>query len=238
MNYFIIPGNPPALHFYQIWKQEIQAAHPQTSIMISPYPRYPLKQSSEDYFKLILNFHAEQLQAFQKTVNQPVTVIGHSLGGWMALNLLSSHEASIDSCILLYPFLRAPSLKGKIILKSLHQLHKNSSFEKWVLKVRPLCEKINRDLRYVTDEELRSTLNLAHHEYVMIGKVKSLPKLDSPLYQKIRLIYCDDDTWCADQTLRNMIPYVSHLKTNAKHGFIVSKHQREVVFRNIQELNI
>ena len=38
MNYFIIPGNPPALYFYQEWQKEIKAWQPQAHVFVSEYP--------------------------------------------------------------------------------------------------------------------------------------------------------------------------------------------------------
>ena len=51
MHFFIIPGNPPAIHFYKLWAEEIKKEFPESFITISSYPHLPVSHDSFEYFR-------------------------------------------------------------------------------------------------------------------------------------------------------------------------------------------
>ncbi|MBS0653876.1 MAG: hypothetical protein JSR39_10190, partial [Verrucomicrobia bacterium] len=154
MHLFIIPGNPPALYFYELWAEEIQREHGKCSVYISPYPQLPNSDDSSRYLSDTALIHGQQLLNFHQVAKKKVVIIGHSLGAWMALELLKEHDEIIENCFLLYPFLLRPSLKGRAILKSMRHLYRVPFIEDLLLGSRGILERFFEDLRYVTDEEL------------------------------------------------------------------------------------
>jgi pimeloyl-ACP methyl ester carboxylesterase len=231
---FIIPGNPPALYFYKLWAEELQLEYPGCSVCISPYPKLPICNDSSQYFNDTIAAHGRELLAFQRAVKKKVVIIGHSLGAWMALRLIEEHDMIIENCLLLYPFLQRPSFKGRAILKSMHYLYNIPFIENLLLTGRPILEKVFKDLRHVTDEELRTSLTLAYHEHKMIGCSKEDLQISEQLREKLHMIYCDQDTWCPLHTVNKMKKWISCEKTNTTHGFITSTQERAIVLKSLQ----
>ncbi len=235
LNLFIIPGNPPALYFYELWAKEIKQEHPGCAVCLSPYPRLPLSGDASKYLNDVADMHGEKLGIFQRAVGQNVTIIGHSLGGWMALRLLEKHNAIIENCLLLYPFLRRPSLKGRTILRLLYHFRQISSMENRLLKKRGVLEKVFKDLKHVTDQELRASLILAHQEHQTISRYKGPINIEKSLRGKLHVIYCDRDTWCPSRTVNEIKQSISCEKTNTTHGFITSAEERKVVLKALNK---
>lgn len=236
MHLFIIPGNPPALYFYKLWAEEIKREYPGCSIYISPYPNLPISKDSK-YLNDTAEIHGRELLAFHKTVKKKVIIIGHSLGAWMALHLLEEHNMIIEKCLLLYPFLQRPTLKGRLILKSIRHLYQIPFTEDVLLSCRSILEKFFKDLKYVTDEELRTSLALAYHEYKVIGRYQGTLQIPQQLRGKLHMIYCDQDTWCPLHTVNEMKKWISCEKIATTHGFITSAHERTIVLKTLSPKN-
>lgn len=230
MHLFIIPGNPPALYFYELWAEEIQREHSECSVCISPYPQLPISDDSSKYLSDTAIIHGQQLLAFHKAVKKKVVVIGHSLGAWMALQLLKEHNEIIENCFFLYPFLLRPSLKGRAILRSVRHLYRVPFIKDFLLSCRGILERFSKDLRFVTDEELCTSLALAYHEHKIIGLYQGTLQIPEQVRDKLHMIYCDQDTWCPPHTVNEMKKWISCEKTETTHGFITSAQERAVVF--------
>lgn len=231
MHLFIIPGNPPALYFYKLWAGEIQREHAECSICISPYPHLPISNDSYRYLSDTAAIHSKELLTFYKAVKKKVIIIGHSVGAWMALQLLEEHNTIIENCFLLYPFLQRPSLKGRTILKSIRHLYQIPFVEDLLLNCRGILEKFFGDLKYVTDEELRTSLVLAYHEHKVISHCKETLQIPEKLRKKLHMIYCDQDTWCPSYTVNEMKKWISCEKTPTTHSFITSAQERAIVLK-------
>lgn len=231
MHLFIIPGNPPALYFYELWAEEIRREYSECSVYISSYPLLPISSDSSRYLRDTAEIHGQELLAFHKAVNKKVMIIGHSLGAWMALHLLEEHNTIVQNCLLLYPFLQRPSLKGRAILKSMRHLYQIPFIEDLLLGGRGILERFFEDLRYVTDDELRTSLALGYHEHKVIGRYKGPLQIPEHLCKKLHMIYCDQDTWCPSHTVNEMKKLISCEKLNATHGFITSTQERAIVLK-------
>ncbi len=231
MHFFIIPGNPPALYFYKLWAEEIQREYSECSICISSYPSLPSYDDSSKYLNNVAAIHGQELLAFHKSVKEKVIIIGHSLGAYMALSLLKGYDTIIENCLLLYPFLQRPGLKGRVILKSMRHFHKIPFAEKLLLNCRSILERFFQDLKYVTDEEFRVSLTLAYHEHKVIGDCKGTLQIPERLHEKLHMIYCDRDTWCPAYTVNEMKKWISCEKIAATHGFVTSKEERAIVLK-------
>ncbi len=233
MNLFIVPGNPPAVHFYKLWRSEILAAHPEYNIEVSSYSRHKLRIDSYQYLERVAEGHSAALERFRAEVGGPVTIVGHSLGGWMTLKLLEKSFEFVDNAFLLYPFLREPTRSGHRLLDLFHHLHQLPFLEKVFLKGRPYFKALYSDFQHLSDEEIRSALNLVYHERNSIAKQKVTPTIAPYLAKKLHLIYCDDDRWCSKDLVNDLTKIMTYTKTKATHGFVVSKKERATVFKAI-----
>lgn len=232
MRLFIIPGNPPAVYFYKLWAEEIRREYAECSIHISPYPQLPTSNNSFRYLKETASMHGRELLAFHKATGEKVMIIGHSLGAWMALHLLEEYSEIIESCLLLHPFLRRPSFKGRAILKSMRYLYRVPFMEDLLLSCRSILERLSEDLRYVSDEELRTSLTLAYHEYEVISRYKGTLQILEQWRKKLYMIYCDQDKWCPSHTVNEIKKWIPSEKTDATHGFITSAQERATVLKS------
>lgn len=240
MNLFIIPGNPPAVHFYNKWIEEIAETHPDYGAFVSAYDTN-LSPSSPRYLEAVAANHTKNLEKYYLEVKKPITVVGHSLGAWMALKTLTAHSKIIERCYLLYPFLQKPTARGRLILGLTHKFTKWRKFESAIIKSKPILSRIFTALDKVSTEEMRSTLRLAHHEHSTIANRRSpedlaVKNLSPELAKKLRFIYCENDTWCPPELQKNLRKSLKNKKVYAKHDFIISSHERAQVFRTMLEL--
>ncbi len=177
--------------------------------------------------------HGRELLAFYKDTGKKVIIIGHSLGAWMALHLLEEYNTIIENCLLLHPFLKRPSLKGRAILKSMRYLYRVPFIEDLLLSCRGILQRLFEDLRYVSDEELRISLTLAYHEHEVISRYKGTLQIPEQWSKKLHMIYCDQDKWCPSHTVNEIKKWISCEKTDATHGFITSAQERAIILKTL-----
>lgn len=149
----------------------------------------------------------------------------------MALKLLETHNDLIERCLLLYPFLKRPTLKGRAILQIAKYLRPD-----FLLSKRGLLERIIKDLKYVTDKELRSGLALTYHEQKVIGRNNAPLHIPKHFHQKLHLLYCEQDTWCPSSTVNELKQWISCEKAETSHGFITSPEERAKVLQTLSLL--
>lgn len=237
MNYFIVPGNPPALYFYQLWKQEILALAPQSAVYVSHYARLPWTRNSQQYLQQVAQIHIQQYLQFRAQVTGPIVLVGHSLGGWMALQILQELEDKVDRCILLQPFLTRPTWKGRAILSFVHSLHGERGIVEIIIsQTRRLIEMFVQDLKHVTKDEVGSALSLAFHEKVVFGRAPIAPKAKLQNPKKLHFISSATDIWCPPQIVRELSQWMKHEAQIASHGFVVSSHERAEMLKMILQI--
>lgn len=229
MNYFIIPGNPPATFFYEEWKRELLARSAKHNIFISAYPQLNFRQSSATYFEGIKRHHIEQFKIFRQSCSEAVSIIGHSLGGYFAYEILQEEFDHIHRCYLIHPFLRRPELRGRLILRAVKFARRWDTFERAVMRLKPSLEKWHRDLANVTHEELKICLQLAYHERDVIGKNLSPIVIAPELQNKLRLIYTTHDSWCSADLINSLKPQISAQEVSLSHDFIRLAREREAM---------
>jgi hypothetical protein len=98
-----------------------------------------------------------------------------------------------------------------------------------------MLEKLFKDLKHVTDEELRASLALAYHEHQMISRCRDALEIPESLREKLRMIYCDRDTWCPAHTVNEMKQWIACKKMDTTHGFITSQQERAAVLKALFE---
>jgi pimeloyl-ACP methyl ester carboxylesterase len=237
MRYLLLPGNPPAVHFYEVWKKEILRQQPGARVTISAYPLLDRHLNSVEAMKSILQVHSRCLQDFQRESGGPVTLIGHSLGGYFALKMLEENSSIVEKAILVHPFLRAPTRRGRMILNSAKTVGSISILKQGLLGSRKVLEKFLKNLSFVSDEELLKTFFIAFHENETIGKDRSPLIIAPEIRAKIRVLYTRGDTWCPPPVIADLNGQVFLKECPEPHDYVVHAQHRESLFSKILELS-
>ncbi len=233
MNFFIIPGNPPALYFYELWRREIEQNLPGSIGFSSDYPELHSTSDSSFFMNQVSTHHYKNFENFCARVSGPVTVIGHSLGAYFSLNLLNDCDSKIEKVILIHPFLRTPTERGKIILKTVSSLDRLSLLKKLILKQKRVLQHLAKDLRYVTENELMKTFPIATHEWNIVGKNSSPLKIPSHHQNKISLYHTQSDTWCSPEVIQELKEQVQVYPCSEPHDFITQESHRLSLIKKI-----
>jgi len=229
MNNFIFPGNPPAKYFYQLWCDEIQEVHPHFKYQIADYPRFSDEKNSQKYFLKLEDSLVDQIQAYLKTVDGPVNLIGHSLGGYLSLQTLKRVSQSVDRVFLLHPFIGRPQTLGFNLLKSVRLLSFFKSLDRFLAVIHPYVARAMAAAQFITPEEVLCFRMLAYHEFEVVAQRVGIVQIESDLHNKIQFYSCNDDTWCPAETIDALKKQISHFPGNAAHDFIVHKEQRKMM---------
>jgi hypothetical protein len=233
MNYFLIPGNPPAVQFYQQWGEEITQQSTHATFKVSHYPLLDQMSDSSKAMDLVLSEHRKQFKLFSEEVRSPVTIIGHSLGAHFALKLLEEQGVSIDHIVLIHPFLKKPDLKGLLILKAAGTLHSFSRLQSGILKNRKHLEFFSKDLISVTNEEILKSFHLARHESQTIGKNLKTIEIHPHNLNKICVFFTKNDIWCGDRTVKELRNLVKVIECEEPHGFVTDVKHRKSLYHKI-----
>ncbi|MDF1683650.1 MAG: alpha/beta fold hydrolase [Legionellaceae bacterium] len=216
----IIPGNPPASYFYEAWKQELKhITH--HDVLIDYYPSFNHITCSQKYLEKIEDFYADQIQNHEKII-----LIGHSIGGHIALKLLEKYPEKIDRCVLLFPFLHSPGIKGKLMLSALHQINKRAFLKARRFKMLKLLSYLDQDINKLNIHEIDSSLSFAFHEHKTMVHKKNI-NINPDLCKKITLYYTNKDTWCSKKVVRKLHPEMHKTFTEINHNFVTSPEQRQ-----------
>lgn len=222
----VIPGNPPASYFYEAWKQELKhITH--NDVLIDYYPSFNHITCSQEYLEKIEDFYAEHIKNHDKII-----LIGHSIGGHFALKLLEKYPDKIEHCVLLFPFLHSPGLKGKLMLSALHQINKRAFLKARRFKMLKLLSYLDQDINKLNIHEIDSSLSFAFHEHKTMARKKNI-HINPDIFKKITLYYTDKDTWCSQKVVNNLHPKIHTQFTDINHNFVTSREQRQKMTQSI-----
>lgn len=235
MHYFILPGNPPAAYFYQLWAREIAADYPGSLVTVSQYPQLPDTNDSSQAMNLLLDAHLKQMEDFCKSAGAPCTVIGHSLGGHFALKLLEQRPHLIKQAMLVHPFLRTPSFLGKMILKTAASVSRSPILVRSIIQTRHGLNYLSRDLKYVSDQEIQIAFHLARHEAVTIGKDTKPIQIQPEHRRKLTVFHTPKDTWCGLGPVSELKKLVTVVECPQPHGFVTLRQHRQSLFKKLKE---
>lgn len=218
----VIPGNPPARYFYEAWKEELEdmTGH---EVSIDYYPSFEATSCSLSYLQQVEDFYLEQVKR-----HEYVVLIGHSIGGYLALKILEKHPEKIKHCVLLFPFLHSPGFKAKLTLGLLNQIYKRNFLKVRLAGMLNLLGYVYKDSKRLTLDELKSGLDFAFHEHKTIRRQKSLD-INPNLHQKITVYYTSKDTWCPKKVAENFHPELRTEQVSLSHNFVVFPEQRKVM---------
>ena len=233
MNFFIIPGNPPAIHFYELWRKEIEQQLPGAIGFSSDYPMLQSTSDSALFMNQVSSHHQKNFENFCSRVSGPVTILGHSLGAYFSLKLLNECDSKIENVILIHPFLRTPTERGKIILKTVSTFDRFSLLKNLILKQKRGLQYLAKDLMHVTEDELMKTFPIATHEWNIVGKDNSPLKIPSHHQKKISLYHTEMDTWCSPQVIQELKEQVQVYSCLEPHDFITQESYRLSLLKKI-----
>jgi dienelactone hydrolase len=188
---------------------------------------------SEDYYQEMDSFYKNKLlkSIENKIDSKKVVLIGHSVGGTIALDILKQDYDIIDKCVLLFLFLGRPGHKGKIVLNTVGALVKNKRFIPFLLTKRSIIDLLNPSFAKISDNEIEASLMFAYHERKTFGKVKKVKKLESSILEKVITLTCPKDTWCQNKYLLQAGLNINELKVS--HDFVVEAKQRQMVNKHL-----
>lgn len=238
MNYLLIPGNPPARHFYDLWAQEIELHHPGSHAQVGVYPDLPLTSDSRQAMNLITDSLTQQLKDFHHQVQAPVIILGHSLGAHFALKMLEQSGDLVQAVGLLHPFLRRPQWRGRMILDFVSALSVAPRIPQTLVKSRRGLDLISAELPFVSDAEILNSFQIARHEKVTIGRDQTPLRISAADRARVFAFYCDEDIWCGSQVIRELEEQIPTQKFSAPHGFITERRYRDQVFTAIHRTGI
>jgi predicted alpha/beta hydrolase family esterase len=234
MNYFIIPGNPPAVHFYQLWGEEIIAKVPTAKVRVSHYPKLAKNSNSENAMNDVVLAHLEQLVDFYNQTKSPISIIGHSLGGNIGLRLLHKDQNEmVKEAILIHPFLKRPSKLGQLILKAASSFYERDALKARLIRNRRFLEYLSSDLPHVTDEEMEKAFHLAKHESIVIATDSNPLHIHPEKRDKVSVFYKRNDPWCTAEVIAELREQVKLFECPEPHNFVTSKLHRHSLLDKI-----
>lgn len=234
MNYFIIPGNPPAVHFYEQWGKEIIAKVPAAKVRVSHYPKLVKNLNSEKAMNDVVAAHLEQLMEFYNETNSPISILGHSLGGNISLRILNEDmNEVVKKAILIQPFLRSPGMLGQLILKAAAAIADREAIQAGLIKHRKFLEYLSRDLPHVTDEEIENCFHLVKHESKLIASDRSPIHIHHEKRDKVSVFYNRKDMWCSGGVIKDLREKVKLFECSEPHTFVTSGLHRRSLFDKI-----
>lgn len=232
----MIPGNPPATSFYELWREEILQRFPDAQVKVSPYPLLQRSADSESAMNVVTECHISNLRKFHQETGQKANLLGHSLGGHFALKILERESDLVDKVVLLFPFLRKPESRGSLILNIFAALYPYEFLHLALMHSKEYLSRFFEDLAHVTDEELLKTLHLVKHERVIIAKNDEPVVIPQEHRAKVHVFYVKDDSWCTPKVLADLKTQVSMHERQEPHSFILKASDRRSVLSKILEL--
>lgn len=233
MDFFLIPGNPPAVYFYNLWKEEIRSKHPSANIFISAYPTIANTIDSTKFMHKVMLAHLENFNNFQKKSDNEITILGHSLGSYFALKILEQDPGLVKKTILLHPFIRKPTSKGKLILNTVKLINQKSYLKKTILNNRHKLNLFSKEIAHVLDEELHQAIHMGFHESKTIGLDSTPLHFPESLKPKIMAFCHPKDTWCSQLVITSLKDQIKTTICYEPHGFITQKSHRDTLWGKI-----
>jgi len=230
--FIIIPGNPPASHYYKLWCSELNTQFPNYHFETFSYPKFE-EDCSQKYLDNIVSHYVEIISS--KYPNQQINLIGHSIGGYFASRVLGKLQDKIDQCFLIFPFFGKAKIQGRSLLNLISFIDQNEIIRNTFVNNKNILGKFWKELTHISEQELHSSTRLAHHEKLFFKSFES-PDLDEKLLSKLHLIYNSSDTWCSVVSVDKLKQSMNSTFIDSVHDFVIYPKQRENVNRLLKSL--
>jgi len=229
MHFFIIPGNPPARHFYEIWRDELKAAFKLESFQttVDYFPAFDMGLDSYDYWDKMVEFYEDRFLDLMRKSDKKVVLVGHSVGGMIALEILKKHPEHIDKCVLIFPFLGKPGGRGQLVLEVVNFFMKSKRFIPFFLSKKKYIDRYHPILKKISDEEVDACFKFAYHERRSVAKIKRQPAVPKEIADKILALSCPNDTWSHPTQIAHISHTLNIDELDVTHDFVTFPKQRE-----------
>jgi pimeloyl-ACP methyl ester carboxylesterase len=229
---FIIPGNPAASHYYDLWIKEFKEKT-DYECFYDTFPVLKETNTPEAYLEQMIDFYESRFLSFYN--GKEALLIGHSIGGFIASKLLERHPEKFSKVYLIFPFFGDTDFHGKAVLKTAYYVEKSKSLTNFIIKIKNSVKAILPEVSHVTSKELLTSVHFAKYEYLFFNK-PSNRKINLPYKEKTTLIYNSKDHWCTKKTREEIKTQIPSFFVDAHHKYIVFKEQREAILEKIIEL--
>ncbi|MES2408865.1 MAG: alpha/beta fold hydrolase [Patescibacteria group bacterium] len=236
--YLLIPGFPPVSEYYKEWAAEIEAKYSDVCVEYADTDLFFSKKLNYVEYNEIAIKHYENviLKLFS---TGPVTIIGHSTGGYFALRLLERNKQKIEKIVLICPY----------IGNSTMNFFKYAVVTYWIDRFLPLSQSVSlfinlfkKYFKYLNELSLREInvyFRFGFKQNTYFNKTKFNTKPFEGGHDKIIFYYVKDDTWCPEST----IELLKSLSCQSRelpisHGFILNKNERAIMAQEIFGANI
>ncbi len=222
MNIVILPGNPPSKYHYELWMSELMKKLPGDKFFYLDYLSPDLNKAAETELKKMVKDIKRNVSELTK--NGPTIIIAHSFGGYFALNLEKKKQRSL---FLIFPFLGQPKTFGKFILSVATRLPKGRALNVISSFIQKLPGPLFAEIKNVEESEIKKGFKIATIENKLFKKKILIEKLEND--QSSKLIFNPKDRWSPPAVTKRLQKYFPSEKTLAKHDFILSSKQRDIL---------
>lgn len=220
MNIIILPGNPPAEFYYKAWIDELRELMPEHTYFYLDYIEPFKTLSPEKNLQAMEMALRSQIEATTK--DQKTILIAHSFGAYFLTHFLNSPNYR---CILIYPFLGAPTLKGKITLDLAYYFNFLFSSGLFVKAFKYILAFFMPQVREIQESELVKGIKIARIESLILRNriTSSHPQTANNAI----LLFNKSDTWSPPTTTAFLSKRMQTIEANIAHDFVLDKKDRD-----------
>lgn len=240
---FIIPGNPGISSYYEEFKYDLSKVLDFTKFKIKILNYYNFLNKNKNYsiYEELNNIKEQILESTNS--KDEIILIGHSIGGWVCLNLIEDLEKqniNVIECILLFPFLKTNNKNIKqFVFRKMLSYNPN----KFVYLKNLLISNISKNMtpysRNITEKMFKKT-----NDYILISYSFAKTYVDNldynmyyinKYYNKIYMAYTSNDIWCTKQDFSALKDYV-YIDTmnDVSHDFCTKDQEIKIVVNKIK----
>lgn len=246
--FLIIPGNPNAQYFYENWANSLVRNIKNSNYRIFPPLSFPVTapelcekehknlNSTIKYYK---NSVAEEIRNTKnRSSNEKIILIGHSIGGFFASHIYQDYSPEIDQAILIYPYFGEHNLMGTGLLNFCNTVSYKESIGNFVANSLLAFNKIIPDYKYIKTEELVQGARLAKLELFHFKEKinKKIPE-SCLTNEKVHFLYNNKDNWCTQKTI-NRFPKNRSSQCQTRHDFVLNNREIDIINKKIKSLLI
>jgi hypothetical protein len=135
--------------------------------------------------------------------------------------------------VLVHPFLRVPTLRGRATIGTVAALSGLPRLHRWLVRGRHLLERLSHELIHVSDEEILASFQLAFHESRTIARDRSPIAIPAAIRERVRVFHGSNDAWCTRRAAAELAAQVETVQCDEPHGFVTEARYRESLFRRM-----
>lgn len=217
--YHSFSGNPPAEYYYRLWIEELKTIHPDFNYYYFDYCCPDDHLSPEQNLALMQKTLDIQVNSIEN--NEKNLIISHSFGAYF---LRPYYEHLNFECLLIYPFIGVPSLKGKLTLDIAYF---TSFFYQFTLIQNFLHKCLSLlmpEVKKVTTEELVKGIKTAKIESEVLRN--SHMEINFSKIKNATFIFNLNDIWSPPTTTKLLAQKMKGIEINLEHDFVLFPDQR------------